>query len=328
MGTRLLLHSTFLLLLPVIVAGFGISLPGAFALVLLALLWRWAISLSVIAAPVKTPELELETISISHYVEKVRWCMDRLGLDYVEKPSGGALGAFFLGRTVPVLKFRTGAVRSSIGNSPEILRYLWGRYSPQVGESANFLQADHERLELESKIDRCGVNLQVWVYYHLLDDPELTQHAWGSQNPGIPAWQRWSMRLIFPLLGFLIRRAFRISTAHHARAVEHIDTLLAEVDARLEDGRKSILGGDEINYSDISFAAIMGLWLQPEGFGGGKADSVRIERDQTPLAMRAEIERWSEQYPRATMFIERMYHEERLPPTLQRGKDNNGKSKQ
>jgi len=314
-GTRLLLHSTFLFLLPLIVAGFGISLPGAIAFVALALLWRWAISLSVIAAPAKTPELELETISASHYVEKVRWCMDRLGLDYVEKPVGGTLGAFFLGRTVPVLKFRTGAVRSSIGNSPEILRYLWGRYSPQAGERANFLQADPERLELEKKIDRCGADLQVWVYYHLLDCPELTLHVWGYQNPGIPAWQRWSLRLLYPLLRFLIRRVFRISTAHHARAVEHIDTLLAEVDARLEDGRKSILGGDVINYSDITFAAIMGLWLQPEGFGGGKADAVRIERNQTPVAMRAEIERWSELYPRATMFIKRLYQEERLPPT-------------
>jgi glutathione S-transferase len=100
------------------------------------------------------------------------------------------------------------------------------------------------------------------------------------------------------LLRFLIRRAFRISTTHHARAVEHIDTLLAEVEALLEDGRKSILGGDVINYSDITFAAIMGLWLQPEAYGGGKADTVRIERTETPVAMRAEIERWSEQYPR------------------------------
>lgn len=315
MGNRLLLHSTFLFLLPLIVAGFGISLPGAIALVALALLWRWAISLSVIAAPAKTPELELETISASHYVEKVRWCMDRLGLDYLEKPVGGTLGAFFLGRTVPVLKFRTGAVRSSIGNSPEILRYLWGRYSPQAGERASFLQADPGRLQLEKKIDRCGVDLQVWVYYHLLDEPELTLRVWGCQNPGIPAWQRWSLRLLYPLLRFLIRRAFRISTAHHARAVEHIDTLLAEVEALLEDGRKSILGGDVINYSDITFAAIMGLWLQPETYGGGKADTVRIERTETPVAMRAEIERWSEQYPRATMFIERLYQQERLPPT-------------
>ncbi len=313
MGRRLLLHTSFLLLLPLIVAGFGISLAGAFALVLAALLWRWAISLSVIAAPAKTPELVLETISASHFVEKVRWCMDRLGLDYVEKPAGGTLGAFFLGRTVPVLKFRTGAVQSSIGNSPEILRYLWGQYSAKLGEKADFLRADNERLELEGRIDRCGVDLQVWVYYHLLDDRELTLHAWGIDNPEIPAWQCWSLRLLYPMLRFLIRRAFRISSAHHSRSLEHLDALLADVDGRLEDGRKSILGGDSVNYIDISFAAIMGMWLQPAGYGGGKADSVRIERSKTPPAMRNEIERWMSHYPRATKFIERMYQEERLP---------------
>ncbi len=313
-GSRVLLHTTFLFLLPLIIAGFGISLPAAIALVVLALFWRWAISLSAIVAPAKTPELELETISASHFVEKVRWCMDRLGVDYVEKPCGGTLGAFFLGRTVPRLKFRTGTVQSSIGNSPEILRYLWGRYSTQAGLNANFLQADTERLELEKKIDRCGTDLQVWVYFHLLDSRELTLRAWGYQSTAIPAWQRKSLRLLFPLLRFLIRRAFQISTAHHARAVEHIDTLLAEVDAALQDGRKSILGGDVINYSDITFAAIMGLWLQPEGFGGGKADTVSIERKQMPPAMLTEMERWSERYPRSSLFIEGLYRDERLLP--------------
>ena len=110
-GKRLLLHSLFLVLLPVIVAWLGISTAGAFALVLLALVWRWAISLSAIVAPAKVPELELETISASHFVEKVRWCMDRLGVEYSERAVGATLGAFFLGRTVPVLRFRSGAVR-------------------------------------------------------------------------------------------------------------------------------------------------------------------------------------------------------------------------
>jgi hypothetical protein len=110
-GKRLLIHSLFLFTLPVIVAWFGISVAGAIGLLLFALIWRWAISLSIMIAPAKTPELELETISISHFVEKVRWCMDRLGVEYTEKPVGGTLGAFFLGRTVPVLKFRTGDVR-------------------------------------------------------------------------------------------------------------------------------------------------------------------------------------------------------------------------
>ena len=310
-GKRLLLHTVALFLLPLIVAGFGLSLAAATGLVLLALLWRWALSLSVLALPGKGPELQLDTISASHFVEKVRWCMDRLGLDYTERPAGGALGAFFTGRTVPRLRFRSGAVQSSIGNSQEILRYLWGRYAARRGDKAAFLEPTPERLALEQRIDRCGVDLQVWVYYHILPNRELTLHAWGCNNPAIPAWQRLSLRLLYPLLAFLIRKSFRITPKHYGRAVEHISALLAEIDALLEDGRKSILGDDEINYSDIAFAAIMGLWMQPEGYGGGKADTVRIERGRVPAAMRSDIEKWEKDYPRAREFIETIYRSRR-----------------
>ena len=110
--TRRLIHTLFLFLLPLLVAAFGISTTGALALVLLALLWRWAISLSNWVVPARLPKLELETIFASHFVEKVRWCMDRLGVEYEERPVGGTLGAFYLGRSVPVLHFRSGAVRS------------------------------------------------------------------------------------------------------------------------------------------------------------------------------------------------------------------------
>jgi len=308
---RLLLHSLFLLLLPVIVAWFGISLAGAIALVILGLLWRWAISLSFLVAPVKIPELELETISASHFVEKVRWCMDRLGLDYAEKPTGATLGAFFLGRTVPLLKFRTGAVNSRIGNSPEILRYLWGRYSAAMPEQAKFLQPTPERLDLERKIDRCGVDLQVWVYSHILDDRQLTLHAWGISNPAIPAWQRLTLYLSFPLLRVLIRKSFRITPAHFTKARDHIQALLTDVESKLVDGRGSILGGDTINYTDITFCAIMGLWLQPAGYGGGKADSVRIDPHKRPMEMTRDIEAWSQACPLATGFIEKLYTSER-----------------
>ena len=66
--------------------------------------------------PPSGPEFRLDTISASHYVEKVRWCMDRLGLDYEEVPDVGALGVFTAGRTVPRLRIRTGSVISSIGS--------------------------------------------------------------------------------------------------------------------------------------------------------------------------------------------------------------------
>jgi glutathione S-transferase len=313
-GRRPLIYAVFLLLLPLLVAWYDLSPITTLALVLLALLWRWMISLSGLMVPARTPELELETISASHFVEKVRWCMDRLGVTYVEKPVGGTLGAFFLGRTVPLLRFRSGAVRSSIGNSAEILRYLWGRYAPELGGKASFLSADPERLALEKKIDRCGADLQVWVYYHVLPDRELTLHAWGTDNKAIPAWQRLTLKILYPVLVFLIRKSFRISDAHHARAVQHVDALLSEVESLLGDGRQSILGGDEINYTDIAFAAIMGLWLQPAGYGGGMADSVKIESDRTPERMRTEIERWSATYPKATAFIENLYLDRRNPP--------------
>jgi glutathione S-transferase len=310
-GRRILLHSLFLFLLPVIVAWWGLSMASAVALVLLALLWRWAISLSAIALPARVPDLELETISASHFVEKVRWCMDRLGVDYREKPVGGTLGAFFLGRSVPVLKFRSGVVRSSIGNSPEILRYLWGRYAAERPEPAEFLRPTPERLDFEARVDRCGVDLQVWVYYHLLPCRDLTLHAWGAHNRAIPAWQRLALWLLFPLLRALIRNAFRITPERQAKAVEHVSALLADVEAKLADGRQSILGGDEPNYSDLAFAAIMGLWAMPLQYGGGQADAVRVEPDRCPAAMQDEIAAWRTGYPRAAAFIKHLYETQR-----------------
>ena len=308
-GKRKLVHLTALFLLPVIVAAFGVSPAGALGLVLLMLLWRWGISLSTWVAPAKTPELELRTISASHFVEKVRWCMDRLGVGYTETPCGGTLNAFYLGQSVPLLRFRTGGVRSSIGNSAEILRYLWGRYAAESPDKAAFLEPTPERLGLEDKIDRCGADLQVWVYYHLLGHRDLTLRAWGVDEPRIPAWQRLALKLVYPLQAVLIRRAFQISDRHHQRAVEHLDKLMGEVEELLADGRGSILGGDEPNFSDFTYASIMGLWLQPGAYGGGRAENVKVPREDFPKAMQREIESWTERFPRNVALIEKLYND-------------------
>ena len=310
-GSRLIFHSLFVLLLPLITAWFGISVAGAAALVLLGLAWRWAITLSGILAPAKIPDLELETIAASHFVEKVRWCMDRLGLDYTERQVVGVLKVFFTGRTVPQLKIRTGMVRSTIGNSPEILRYLWATNVVELGEKADFLKPTGERLSLERKLDRYGVDLQVWVYYHILGDRKLTQHAWGCHSPSIPFWQRYVVVAIYPVLKALMIRAFKISDRHYAKAVANIENLLAETDQRLADGGDSILAGDTTNFTDFTFASLSALWLQPEKFANGRAAAVRVDRDRVSAAMRADIERWIDRYPNATGFINRLYETER-----------------
>jgi hypothetical protein len=308
---RLLAHATFLTLLPLIVAWLGLSVWSALLLVLLALLWRWSIVVASLLAPEKQPPIVLETITTSHFAEKARWCLDRLGIEYAEKPSAGVLGVLFTGRTVPRLKFKTGIVRSSIGHSPEILRFLWGQYGVRLGEQAAFLATSPERLELEKRLDRYGVDLQIWVYSHLLLDKELTLHMWGANHPGVPWWQRTIMRPLYPLSRAFVQRIFSLSDEHYAKAKQHIDELLADIETRIADGRKSILGGDDINYVDITFAALSGLWLQPENYGGGMAHASRVARNRLPQPMQVDIERWCEDHPRATTFIARMYEEER-----------------
>ena len=265
---RRLVHSIFLVLMPVIVAALGFGVLTAALLVVGLLVWRWLIVLSGIRVPEKTPAIVLESISASHFVEKVRWCMDRLGVEYTERPSGGTLGVFFTGRTVPQLRVRTGLVQSVIGNSPEILRYLWGAYATPLGDRAGFLEPTAERLEFESQLDRYGRSLQVWVYYHLLTDRNLTLHAWGVDNPQVPSSHRLALRVLFPLQAALIRMAFGINDEHYAKSVLRIEELLGEIETRLADGRQSILGGTEINFTDLSFAAFTGLWLQPGAYAG------------------------------------------------------------
>lgn len=294
-------------LAPVLVAWYGLSVAAAVGIVILLLLCRWLITLSGWVAPEKAPDLVLVTISASHFVEKVRWCFDRLGIEYTEKPSGGTLGAYFRGRTVPQLRVRTGHVRSVIGNSPDILRYIYGRCLATSPEQAAFLEPTTERIELERRLDHYGASLQVWVYYHLLQDRDLTLHAWGANNPATPALQRVALRALFPLQAAMIRFSFKINDTNYAKAVARIEQLVGEVNTSLADGRTSILGGTDLNYTDLAFGAFTGLWLMPEGYGGGKADAVRVERDKAPAAMRADIERWVEAYPRAVAFVETLY---------------------
>lgn len=308
---RLLVHSLFLFALPVIVAYYGISAAGAVGLVLLALLWRWAVTVSGILFPEQVPDLQLDTLSISHFSEKVRWCMDRLGVDYRESPSAGVIGVMFTGRTVPRLRVRTGRVCSSLGNSAEILRYLWGRYARERGSQADFLEPLEARVELEKRIDRYGAHLQVWVYYHILDDRDLALHVWGRDDAAVPRWQRLLLPVLFPVTRVFLRKAFRISADHYERTVTQIEVLLADIESKLGDGRRSILGSEGADYVDYSFAAISALWLQPPEFAAGRASAVRMDRERYPPGMNTDVERWADRFPLAVNFVERLYREER-----------------
>lgn len=313
-STHRLIHALFVLALPIIVAAWGWSVTTACLAVLLGLLWRQFITLASLLKPAKAPELELDTILPSHFVEKVRWCMDRLGVPYTERPAAAVIGALFTGRTVPRLRVRTGRVQSVIGESSAILRFLWGRYAAPMGSAARFLEPTEERLALEQQIDQYGRYQQVWIYYHLLSEPALCRHVWGRNSAEIAFWQRWLLEVLFPVLRVFIRRAFNPNEAHYRKIMGRTDRFLEEIETRLGDGRRHLLGGAEPDYVDLSLAAMSSLWVQPAEFAGGRAASVRTPLAQLPDGIRTDINRWRMKFPVTTEYIERLYREERACP--------------
>ena len=71
-------------------------------------------------------------------------------------------------------------------------------------------------------------------------------------------------------------------------------------------GIESILAENE---SDFAYASIMGLWLQPAAYGGGRAENVKIAWQDYPEAMQKEIEGWTERFPKNVAFVEKLYAE-------------------
>ncbi len=311
-NNRLFIYSLSLLALPLIIAWYDISVLWAFIIVLMMLLCRWGITLSGLLKPEPIPQLQLDTISASHFVEKVRWSMDILGLDYTERPTAGIMGLFFTGRTVPQLKVHTGYTQSIISNSSDILRYLWGKYGVLLQEKSEFLTPTKERLALEKQVDEYGVNLQLWGYYHILENKELSLQMWGKNCDLLPVWQRRTVTFIFPLLRLLVSHAFKISDKSYAKAQDNIKSFLSEIEQQLSQNSMSILSGEAFDYVDIAFASTSGIWLLPEAYGGGKADGVKIKHSQIPKLMRDEIELWQQSFPKSVAFIQRMYSQRKV----------------
>lgn len=304
------IHAVFLFLLPLVVAAYGWSFLTTLLLVLLAIAWRWALSFRKLRAA-GGPRFVLEGIGVSHYVEKVRWCMDRLGLDYEERVCAGTLGAFYWGRTVPLLDVRTGTVRSGISNSSDILRYLWGAYGIARGDDSRFLEPTADRLALEERLDRYGRHLQVWIYTHLIDEKKLMLEAWGVNDTRVPWLQRVFIRLLYPVQVQLMKRAFRLSPGHYESAKGKILELLTDVDTRLHGDAASILGEAMPNYTDFAFAALSSPWIMPRNFAG-LARPYDLDYPDLPDGMRADVDEFRAAAPAAVAFIEKLYASERM----------------
>lgn len=301
------LHILGLYALAPVAAALGLGWPAA----LLASLAMGIIGVTVRLRRLGNPGdagMELHTITYSHYVEKVRWCLDRAGLPYREVPTVGILGLLLTGRTVPLLVLP--ASRTSIGDSPQILRFLWGAYGSCGDPRLRFLEPTAERLALERHFDRdLGVNVRLWSYGQLLPQRELLLQMWGAGEPSIPAWQRRLLPFVAPLLAAMLRRMLGVTEERAAAGLEATRAVFAEVGAMLSDGRR-YLTGDELSFVDITFASLAALALFPDDYAGRAAAIRTAPLERLPAAWRAEVE--ALRATDAGQFVMRLYREHRL----------------
>jgi len=300
--------------LPFLAVTLQISLAYLAIIALVLLTLQWILTLLKLSPPAKERVLRLETISASHFVEKVRWSLDRLGVTYRESANAGTLGAFFAGRTVPKLHVATGTVISTIGNSSDILRYLWGRYGslPKFRQKAAFLEPTPEALELESQMDAYGADLQRWFYSNGLPARKLMMRVWGLHDRFVPFWQRWAVWVLYPLLCTMIRRAFDIRPKTPSWSADRIKNFLSQMETLLQDGRTYILNGEALSFVDITFASLSGIWIFPHQYGQGRAQYVLPEAELLPPQMQQDMQEWRESFPRVYAHIMARYENDRV----------------
>jgi glutathione S-transferase len=289
-------------------------MAGALVASMFAALAGMALRLRAMRAAAARPDapLRLHTITFSHYVEKVRWCMDRLGVAYEEVPNAGILGVLVTGRTVPALEVPPGLTR--IGDSPRILRYLWGEFAGRLdAQHVAFLAPTAATLELEQFLDqRLGNDVRVWAYSRIFRRRDLTLRSWGIEEPRIPGWQRMLLHLFSPMLRFAVRRMLGVTAARASRALERTRESFDRVDALLADGRR-YLAGDALTFVDITFASLAALAVLPPEYGGRAIAGRRLLLEDLDADWRAEVEAFRARP--AGQFVLRMYREERRAAT-------------
>jgi glutathione S-transferase len=208
---------------------------------------------------------------------------------------------------VPVLELP--ASRTSVGNSPEILRLLWGLHGHEPSGRADFLRPTEEALALEQHLDRAlGEQVRRWAYERLFEDPVLTLQLWGAREPAIPGWQRSLLPVLRPLLRAAVRRMLRVSPASAYKALARTREVFDEMDAQLADGRRYLLG-DTLSFADITFASLGALAVLPGNYGGGRLATRFPAVESLPAPWRAEVESFRRR-PSGNLIL-RLYRDER-----------------
>lgn len=242
----------------------------------------------------------LITIRFSHFCEKGRWALDRVGFPYTEdyhapgfhvRPVRKA-GAK---RTTPVLVLPDRV----IPDSTDILHFA-DTLGAGLFPTEPALRQEVEALESLFD-DKLGPSVRRLAYFDLFQVPSrlVVELFRSAAQPSEAGW----VGPMFPLLRFLMKRGLKIDKDGAARSQKAFDAVMAQIEPRLADGRK-YLAGDRFTAADLAFAALYAPFVAPPEYG---APLPGFNEMPEPFASRA---RAAAQRP-AGQFALRMYREHR-----------------
>jgi len=245
--------------------------------------------------------MKLITISISHYVEKVKWALKIGGIPYEEEshlPGLHAAVTFWhtrgAHRSTPVLLDEN----QVIFDSTRILRHLATKYQQK------WLYPIPQALELEERFDaNIGPHTRRFIYQQLFDN-QYSLAEFFSQDVTIP-WQKAILPFAAPFIKELMIRDMQINAIAAENSRKTFETEFAFVEKKLADGRM-YLCGDTLTAADITFAALSAPVLLPKEYG---ARLPRLEDAPENSSIRSIVAAYRDSV--AGRFVLRLYKEHR-----------------
>lgn len=242
----------------------------------------------------------LVTIPFSHFCEKARWALDRVGLPYREEPHAPLLARLAANRgsrgTVPALVHGN----ERFADSTEILVHAEAVHGGGLLYPRDAARRRDVNALVESFDRELGLHARRWVYSHLLPDAKLIRALWSRGVPGVEALM---VPVIAPVARLLARKGYGITPESALHSRQRIRDVFQLIDARLSDGRRFLTGAD-FTAADLTFAALAAPALLPTG-----CLAVQPSLEETPDAMREEVLRLRS--TAAGQFVLRLFAQER-----------------
>jgi glutathione S-transferase len=263
--------------------------------------------------------VRLLTIVFSHYNEKARWGLDRLGVPYRElrcmpmfhfpavmwatRLRGGQAERNSTRWSTPVLVTDDG---QRLCDSTTIVRWASDRFgTPETtlypAEHRSAIEALEQRLG-----DKLGPHARRLAYYHVLRSPGMLAKL-ARDNVG---WlQATAFTAAIPLVRVVLRRALGIERERAEASLGRIREEVAALDDQLGD--RPWLVGESFTAADLSVASLLAPALvvsRAEGYG-----AVLPERSALPSELAAVVSELRE--TRIGRHCLRMFAEQRRGPT-------------